>query len=519
MDRFDVKEKIDEYALKVEEHKKLGEEKLPFKSIGAHSGVYQQRSPEKFMIRPRSTGGIIDVNILRDIRDISSKYSGGSVRLSSRQDFQIHGVSLDGTVAAMYELYEKGLYTIGTGGNTARNVAASPLSGLYVGEAFDITPYAVEAGNFLAYDLENLNLPRKFKTSFTSTELDTGSVTFADIGFIARLEDGNRKFKVVGGGGLGPAPRISLELAESIDASDFLYYLDAMKQFFKSEGDRENRAKARLRHLVTKLGEEEFKSRFYRYLEKSRSKDLKFEAREDHKDRNWGSVTMVRSSFIEKTKLKGIYAVYVSPVGGTLSSKLLNELIEFLEKIDYEVEMRLTPDQEIVVRDLGGAEAKALVYILRNHIPDMELSRSVSCVGAGVCRTGICKASEVMEEISSHFKRLPLEVRKHGLKIRMSGCPSSCGQHQIGAMSFSGRIAKIDGETQEAFTVYVGGRLRDKDSKGSLAAKNGNILRRDIPRFLEKIAILKKDSGIDEVHDFLESRAKDIDDIILEFSV
>lgn len=516
---MDYSKYIDIYSDKVEEYSELGESILPFKSFGAKSGVYQERCGTSYMVRPRTTGGVIDLDILKAVRDISSRYSDGSIRLSTRQDFQFHKVELFDTVSVMKELERAGLYSIGSGGNTTRNVAASPMSGLQKDEAFDITEYAKIAGEYLSQDENNLALPRKFKVSFSSGERDSGSVTFADIGFLAKVENGKKLFKVYGGGGLGPAARISMVIAESIDASDMLYYLDAMVEFFRAEGDRENRAKARLRHLVKKYGEDEFKSRYASYLEASRQKDLAFKVEEmPEKERPWASKTRVKSVFLEETKQEGIYGVYIHPQGGRLTKETLNTVLEFLESLDHGVELRITNTQSLLLRDLGGREAKDIITLIRKEISDAEIMKSVCCVGADTCRVGINSSQGLLEDIYRELRKLDHKIRRELPKLHISGCPSSCGQHQIGVISFSGKRKNIDGESRESYAVYFGGNL-GYEVEPKFAERYGDILKEDIPIFLKSLAKLKYNSGISDIYEFVEEKDGEIRALIEKYGV
>ncbi len=532
---MNILKKIDEYENNVNNYIKnngkddLGNE-INFKSFGAPSGVYQQRKSDKFMVRPRTTGGIFSLEVFENLYKIRKKYKGSNIRLSSRQDFQFHNITLEDTVKLMRELYKSGLYTIGTGGNTARNVAASPLSGLYEEEEFDITEYAKEAGKFLSEDETNLNLPRKYKVAFSSTKNDTGSVSFADLGFFAINCNGVRKFNVVGAGGLGPKPRVSIELAKEIAAEDVLYYIDAMKQFFYNEGDRENRGKARIRHMLSKYGEAEFKERFNFYLQESFRKDLKilveeklheagiesFEqnlSEQDPKDRK-----EIKSHFIEKTNIDGIYAVKVAPIGGWLEIELHHELIEFLNELSYEVDMRLTPSQEILFRNIYDNDVEGLRRILEKEVIDSDFLNSVSCVGSSICRTGICESSETLKEITKEINKLPEEIRRQSFRIHISGCPSSCGQHQINPISFSGRLINTGDNREQGFTLFLGGKLKDSKGPASIGVAKGNVLRRDLPNFIRELIVLKYESRIEDLKEFTEKKENEILEILKKYS-
>ena len=524
---MDIKEKIEEYSDKIKIYKEnfgkdYVEKSIDFKSIGASSGVYQQKEIEKFMVRPRITGGIFNIHIFEKIYELREKYKDSSIRLTSRQDFQFHNITLDDTERLMRDLYDIELYSIGTGGNTARNISASPLSGLYKNEEFDISEYAKATGEFLSKDETNLNLPRKYKVAFSSTSYDTGNVSFADLGFFAYRKNGIDKFKVVGAGGLGPKPKIAIELDNEIEKKDVLYYVDAMKQFFYNEGDRKNRARARIRHLLEKYGEDKFKEKFNFYLKKSYEKDLDLHyipsEKKDDSRGNRAFKIKLNSSFLEETRIEGIYSVKLAPIGGWLEKNIHFEVLEFLKRLDYEPQMRLTPNQEVIFRDLGGKDAEKLISILDRHIIDSDLANSVSCVGSRVCRTGICESSETLKEIAEKIEQLPKKIRKESFKINISGCPSSCGQHQINPISFYGRLINTGTKKEQGFTLYLGGKLKDKDGPAKIGIAKGNILRRDISSFIEKLVILKYNSAIENLSEFVSRKETEILDIFEDFS-
>lgn len=535
---MNLDKKIEEYSVKIEEYikndgKDTTGKNIEFKTIGASSGVYQQRESDKFMVRPRTTGGIFNLNEFEKIFELRQNYEGSNIRLTSRQDFQFHNILLRDTAKLMNELKEIDYYSIGTGGNTARNISASPLSGLYKDEEFDITVYANAAGKFLSEDETNLNLPRKFKVAFTSTSDDTGSASFADLGFFAFKENGVKKFRVVGGGGLGPKPKVSMELSESIDPEDTIYYVDAMKQFFSNEGDRKNRAKARLRHLRDKYGDVEFKERFSCYLEKSYEKDLSInnyisedencervnklnnnpETAEDIRNKI-ESIKTAKSHFIQETNKEGIFAVRVAPIGGWLELDLHRELLDFLKGLDYEPEMRLTPSQEILLRNIREKDIDKIKEILDKDIIDSDFSNSISCVGSGVCRTGICESSEALKEVAEKVNSLPEHLRKQSFRVHISGCPSSCAQHQIAPLSFSGRLIKNeDGEREEGFTLFLGGKLKDSKGEARLGEPRGTIRRKDLPDFIVKLIEFKYESGL-ELEEFVQQKEKEIVEVL-----
>ncbi|AFS79522.1 ferredoxin-nitrite reductase NirA [Gottschalkia acidurici 9a] len=513
---------IENFRLKIKEYSEKGEEKLNFKSFGATVGVYQERSSITYMVRPRSPGGLITLKQLKAISKIANKYSKRQIRFTTRQDIQFHKVELEDTIKIMEELKKVDVYTVGTGGNAARNVACSPLSGVELGEKFDVTPYALESTNYIVKDENSVKFPRKLKISYSNTDEDTGNSTFADLGFIAKIEDGKEKFEVYVGGGFGGGSRLSLKLEESIEPKDILYYVEAVKEFFFNEGNRENKAKARLRHLVTKLGEEEFKNRFNKYVQEAREKDLtlnidelnkKYEELQNSTD---GVETNIRSKILIPTKYDGIYSIYIHPRRGKINTTDLNKVIRFIDNLDYEVTLRITPTQGFVVRGLKGNDSEKLLEIIAPFASEYDIDNSLVCVGADTCRTGIGSSQKLLQSILTKFKNIEQDIKDQLPKLYISGCPSSCGQHLRGDIGFSGKLKKIDGELVSIYSVYFGGRV-GTDAK--LATRHSDILSKRIPQFLYDLAVLKKKSGYSDFNEFLSEKEEDIKNLVEAYKV
>jgi len=246
-----------------------------FKSFSSIMGIYKERLMDTYMIRPRIPGGCVTLEQLKAISEIAKKYGGNQIRFTTRQDIQFHSIKIDNLSIVLEELIKVGLTTKAAGGDGIRNVACSPLAGVAMDEVFDVTPYMKAVANYMMEDPKNLKLPRKYKIAFSNSVEDTVNATITDIGFIAKIVDGKRGFEVYGGGGLGGSPRVGIKIEDFIDHKDALYYVQAMKQIFEREGDRTNRHKARLRFVLQRLGEENFKEMFKNELSKVRvEKDL-----------------------------------------------------------------------------------------------------------------------------------------------------------------------------------------------------------------------------------------------------
>ncbi len=513
---------IEDFKRNVDKYIEKGENEFPFKPFGAMMGVYMERSGVSFMVRPRSPGGVINLEQLKMVSKLADKYSKKEIRFTTRQDIQFQKVEVEDTIKIIDELRKVNMYSVGTGGNTVRNVACSPLSGLEIGEAFDVTPFALEATNFIVKDEHSIKMPRKLKLSFSNSVKDTGNATFADLGFIAKIEDGREGFNAYIGGGFGGGSRVSLRLEEFIDASDVIYYVDAIKDFFYNEGDRENRAKARLRHLVKKFGEEEFKAKFYEYLKESKLKDLKLDIEDlkkkytEEENTTVGNEIKKANKLIEPTKYDGIYSVYVHPRCGKLDTVDLNKITNFIEGLNYKVTLRLTPTQGFVVRGLAGDDSENLLNIISEFTSPYDIDNSLVCVGADTCRTGIGSSQTLFKDILLKFKDVSDDIKTQIPKLYISGCPSSCGQHLRGEIGFSGKLKKIDGESVSVYAVYFGGRVGEDAELGS---RYGDIVAKEIPGFLYELALLKRDSGYDQFQKFFDDKHEEILDLVEKYDV
>lgn len=511
---------IENFKRNIGDYIEKGEDEFPFKPFGAMMGVYMERSGTTFMVRPRSPGGMISLEQLKAVSKIANKYSKRQIRFTTRQDIQFHKVEVEDTVKIIEELKKVNVYSVGTGGNTVRNVACSPLSGIEVGEVFDVTPFALEATNYIVKDENSVKMPRKLKLSFSNSKRDTGNATFADLGFIASEKNGKQGFEVFIGGGFGGGSRVSLKLEDFIDPSDAIYYIDAIKDFFYYEGDRENKAKARLRHLVKKFGEDGFKEKYYKYLEISKEKNLKLDVEElkkkycEEQNTKVGNKISISNKLVEPTKYDGIYSVYIHPKRAKLNTVDLNKITKFIEQLKYKVTLRLTPTQGFVVRGLSGSDSEELLEIIKDFTSPYDIDNSLVCVGADTCRTGIGSSQKLFQSILLKFKNVPDDIKNQIPKLYVSGCPSSCGQHLRGEIGFSGKIKRINGETVSAYAVYFGGSVGEN---ANLGTRYGDILSKNIPTFLHEIAILKKDSGFSEFEEFFHERREEVMELIKKY--
>lgn len=513
---------INDFKENVKTYIEKGEKDFPFKPFGAKMGVYMERSGNTFMVRPRTPGGVINVQQLKEVSSLAKEYAKAQIRFTTRQNIQFHQVQVEDTVKIIEGLKKANVYSLGGGGDTVRNVACSPLSGLEKGEAFDVTPFALEATNYILADENSVKMPRKLKLSFSNSSKDTGNAAFADLGFIAKIKDGEEGFTVYIGGGFGGGSRASLKLEEFIYSEDVLYYVDAIRDFFYNEGDREHKARARLRHLVKKFGAEEFKEKYRGYLKESLKKDLKLdldEIKEEYYEKTNTQISnklQEPSKLIEETKYEGIYAVYIHPRRGKIDTIDLDCIIKFLENLDYKVSLRVTPTQGLVVRGLSGSDSQGLVEIISDFTSAYDIDNSLVCVGADTCRTGIGSSQDLFADILTKFEDVSDNIKNQIPKLYVSGCPSSCGQHLRGQIGFSGKQKKINDEIVSTYALYFGGK-GGEDIK--LGIRYGDLVATEIPEFLYELALLKRESKQEDFEKFFDEKNKEVIELVDKYDV
>lgn len=521
-----VREDIHNYRNEISKYVNGELAKKNFKPYGAAMGIYAERSGETFMVRPRIPSGVINLKELKRISEIAEKYSNGKLHFTTRQDVQFHGVSFENTVEIVEELLEIGVVTRGTGGNTARNVSCSPLSGLEKNEVFDVSPYALAVGEFLIKDGNNFILPRKYKIGFSNNEKDEGHAKISDLGFVAvndeKLGEG---FRVYGGGGLGGAPKPALILREFASKDEVIYHAQAMKLLFEKHGDRQNKAKARIRHIVRRVGEEKFLEEYNRFYELAKedtaidnselNKYLDIYASKDGVSVGAESVN-ISSTSVTELKTKNRYSLYFQPESGNIYSEQLNKLIEVLEKLDYDFSLRLSLAQGIYVNNVDGKDVEAIIKAAEKIYSANIIEKSTACTGASTCQLGICRAQDLSSAIKSKFAVENEKVKNILPKIYISGCPNSCGQHQIGEIGLSGKIKKENGNILPVYSILFGGNLNDEIAE--FGEIHGTLPAKAIPDFLLDLAKLKEKSFVEEFSSFVIKEKENIDALIENYS-
>ena len=456
-----------------------------YKGFSGGFGSYAQRSGGN-MLRLRMAGGRLTPARLGFIADCAEAYGINRMKITTGQTIQLHNLPSDVTVAMMEKAIDVDIITRGGGGDFLRNVMASPLSGVEQGEYFDVLPIAEAAAEYMLGIVRNIKMPRKLKVCFSNSPSNVTHATFRDLGFAAR-QDGT--FDVYCAGGLGPNPKLGVQVAEAVAPTDVPACIDAMISVFTTFGNYENRAKARTRYLQDTLGADGLKAEYTKALTAAlaASPKLTFSPVTVEKTGN-GSITHER---VIPQKQNGLYAVCYHPRGGNLPPAMPRKLYDAISGMS-QVECRLSPDGCMYIINLTAAEAEAVLAITADSAVS-PFHRSVSCIGGTICSTGVRDSQGLLAAMMEAVDNAELPANALPT-VHVSGCPSSCGTQQIGTLGFQGASKMVNGKPQPAFALLMKGC--EKQGQEKLGENLGTILQDEIPGFMVELGKTVAASGL-----------------------
>ena len=469
-----VEKDIIELANKIElfHNGKIDEEK--FRSLRLARGVYGQRQAGVQMIRIKIPFGKLKSNQLRRISAVSDEYSRGRLHITTRQDIQIHYVDLDRTPELWAELEKDEVTVREACGNVVRNVTASETAGIDINEPFDVSPYADAIYKFFLRNPICQEMGRKFKVSFSSTDEDTGLSYLHDIGYIAKIKNGVRGFKVVVAGGLGSQPRHADVLYDFVASDKIIPIMEGVLRVFDRYGERKSRAKARMKFLLKDIGLDAFKELIAQEqkaiefksiaIEADRyvaSKPVSVEAPEvEIKDQD--AFNLWKSTNLIPQKQEGYVAIGIKVLLGdfyTDKARLLADLVD-----TYAAgEIRLTLRQNIVIpfvkEDLVPffyQELEKLGFVEAGYNKAIDIT---ACPGTDTCNLGIASSTGIAVELERMLKaEYPQYLKNENLVIKISGCMNACGQHNMANIGFQGMTVRTpDKLIAPALQVLLGG--------------------------------------------------------------
>ncbi|TCI91422.1 HEPN domain-containing protein [Tenacibaculum sp. M341] len=462
-----------------------------FRSLRLARGVYGQRQLGVQMIRIKIPYGKITSEQLHRISDVSDEYSRGRLHITTRQDIQIHYVSLDRTPELWSQLEKDDITLREACGNAVRNVTASETAGIDVNEPFDVTPYAHATFEFFLRNPICQEMGRKFKMSFSSTEEDTAISFIHDLGFIAKVKKVGDKeirgFKVMLGGGLGSQPRQADVMYEFLEEDLIIPTIEGVLRVFDRHGERTKRAKARMKFLLKSVGldgflalvEAERKALAYQSYPIDTSK---FEEEVVFETLEAPVVTLEDQDTYEKWKISnvikqkqdGLFAVGIKVHLGDFYTDKARLLADLIKKYGAN-ELRFTLRQNILIRHVREAflpvfytELKKLGFTSLGYNSTADIT---ACPGTDTCNLGIASSTGIAAELERVFENeYPQYINNKDITIKISGCMNACGQHNMAHIGYQGMSVKSGGLVAPALQILIGGGI-EGDGKGRFSDK------------------------------------------------
>jgi sulfite reductase (ferredoxin) len=466
--------------------------------------------------------GRLTADQLDVLSDVAEEYSDRILHVTTRQDFQLHFVHIDDAPDMHRRLASVGITTREACGNTVRNVTSCPQAGVCPTESFDVTPYAHALTFFLLGHDDTQDFGRKFKVAFSGCKENAcGLTNFHDIGAIARTRqvggETRRGFELVVGGGLGAVPNNAQVFDSFLPEEELLPIAQAISRVFARLGERQNRARARFKFVVKKLGIEETKrlvleeraklrpdprwTAFLADLHATDEKPLRppgpLPTGSTSPPPSGGARTKLSEAFtrwcetnVVPQRQPGYVMALITLPLGDLTSEQGRALADIARKFTGDT-MRTTADQNLLLRWVSGADLVELYAALeRFHLAEPgagTISDITACPGTDTCKLGISSSRALAAELTKELRASGLDRdpnAKH-LHIKTSGCFNSCGQHHVADLGFLGVSRNVGGRRVPHFQLVVGGQWTN--NAGSYGLAIGAVPSKRVPEVVKRL--------------------------------
>jgi sulfite reductase (ferredoxin) len=483
-----IEREFDDFDNEAEQFLSGDLEETQFIGFRLKQGVYGQRQPDVQMIRIKLPYGGVTPEQMDTFASVVEKYAPlDKGHITTRQNIQIHHVPLRDTELLLREIAEAGLSSREGCGNTVRNVTGDPWAGVHPDELFDPTGFATAFVRYFVRHPTTQLMPRKIKTAFSGSDEDRAITGIHDIAFISRERDGVKGFEVRVGGGTSIMARVAPTLYDFVEAEngDYLKVSEAVFRIFdRQDWLRVNRARARIKVLIDKIGMDAFRELVDEELEGEWADEREFgpelvermrfdvdeEANAPERPRASSSPNGDRSEFerflagnVQPQRQEGFSAVEVKVTRGDLTPEQFRGLAAIMREFAGGA-ARSTVQQNFVLRwirdeslydvwerlnELGLGEAGA-----------REISDVVSCPGTDSCKLGITSSMGLNKAINERVDSMQIEDElTKRIHIKMSGCPNGCSQHHIANIGFYGASLKVGGRQMPAYIPHIGGNF------------------------------------------------------------
>ncbi|HEX3358439.1 MAG TPA: hypothetical protein VHS31_15810 [Tepidisphaeraceae bacterium] len=458
---------------------------------------------------------------METLADLAEEYSDAICHVTTRQDIQLHFVHIEDTPTIFRRLAAAGITTREACGNSVRNVTACPKAGVCHTETFDVTPYAKACAYYLLGHPDTQDFGRKFKIALSGCKHEACAlVSIHDFGGIAatRVVDGKteRGFELYVGGGLGAVPHQAKLFEEFVPEEELLPLARAIGRVFARMGEKKNRNKARLKFLVQKLGVEEFK-RIVLEEKRSMPEDPTwrkyFDEIPKYSEKPGSPVVQLTvgkrpvgydewaATNVYEQRQSGYSLVTITLPLGDATSEQFRRLADIARKYAGD-HVRTTVEQNLVLRWVPSGK----VVELYNELKAIGLAAPgagtivdvAACPGTDTCKLGIASSRGLAGVLSEQLaaKSMQLDEAIRNLRIKVSGCFNSCGQHHVADLGFYGNSRNISGYTVPHFQVMLGGKWLENG--GSYALALGSVPSKKIPELVDRITnryVTEKQNG------------------------
>ncbi|HET9742050.1 MAG TPA: nitrite/sulfite reductase [Terriglobales bacterium] len=428
--------------------------------VGATGGKGGEgRASEYFMMRIALPNGIVSAAQLRTLGEIAQKHARNLADITVRQNIQLHWLTVEDLVDAMDALARVGLGPKSACGDVVRNVTGCPLAGVAADEIVDASPVAREIARSLSGNSEFYNLPRKFKITATGCRSWCSYPEINDVAFTAKerrrangIEIG---FSVRVGGGLSSDPHLAVRLNAFVPFNKATTVARAIAEIFRAQDVlRENRERARLKHLFLQHGWTaemflaELEARLGWKVDPAEPEDIPADVYRDHVG-------------IHAQKQSGLAYVGASVLRGRVTGGQLVAAAELAERFGNG-ELRTTTMQNLILLNVPNARASELAKELQQIELPVEGTPfwrgAIACTGTEFCKLAITETKSftrwLVEELEARLPEFDQQIKLH-----VTGCPNSCGQHWIADIGLEGKKLKHEGKLADAYYICAGGSL------------------------------------------------------------
>ena len=460
-----------------------------FRKFRLTRGVYGQRQPGVQMIRIKLPYGCISADQFIRIADLSDKYATGNLHATTRQDIQLHFVKLADSPQLWAELEDAGITLKEACGNTVRNVTGSARAGIDPLEPFDITPYAYSIFDYFLRNPICQDMGRKFKISLSSSEKDSAYGYMHDVGLIARVQNGQRGFKVMLGGGLGAQPFSAQTAFEFLEEERVIPFIEGVIRVFDRYGERQKRHKARMKYLLNDIGLEELLRRIAEETPALKNKEFVINADTSLTDElfiarpeasNYTLQTendklnaWFKTNVFEQ-KQAGWYAVQLRVLLGDMHSDTARALAQIVKQYAAD-DIRVTVNQGYLLRFIKPENLVAVFNALDAlglAEPGFDTTADITtCPGTDTCNLAISSSYGITRALERMMHdEFPDLVFNDDIKIKISGCMNGCGQHSVANIGYHGSSLKNGAYVLPALQILLGGGFNG-NGEGLIADK------------------------------------------------